>query len=87
MSQTPPSLFLSAPDDIDRSCLKGDDLGQAGPDDGHGDDGGWAAAPPIPLFKLVPGMTANSHGIACAQLAGEPISCSLCLQGEGWSAP
>ncbi|CAM9138091.1 unnamed protein product, partial [Laminaria digitata] len=26
---------------------------------------------PIPLFKLTPGMTASSHGIACAEVAGE----------------
>ena len=47
--------------------VKGDDLGE---DDGSVDVGGWASSPPIPLFKLTPGMAANSHGIACAQLAG-----------------
>eukprot|EP00752_Nemacystus_decipiens_P013400 g11865.t1 len=52
-----------------------DGLGQDDPGDGWGDDGGgWATTPPTPLFKLVPGVTANSHGIACAQLAGIPES-------------
>lgn len=26
---------------------------------------------PIPLFKLTPGVTASSHGIACAEVSGE----------------
>ena len=26
---------------------------------------------PIPLFKLTPGMTESSHGIACAKVAGK----------------
>eukprot|EP00903_Cladosiphon_okamuranus_P011998 g11267.t1 len=53
----------------DQQC---DDLGGADPEDDPGGGNGMAPAPPIPLFKLVPGMTANSHGIACAQLAGIP---------------
>ncbi|CAN0548823.1 unnamed protein product, partial [Ectocarpus sp. 12 AP-2014] len=44
----------------------GDGLGQ-----GEGTIGEeWAFVPPTPLFKLKPGTTSNSHGIACAQVAG-----------------
>ncbi|CAN0034956.1 unnamed protein product [Ectocarpus sp. 6 AP-2014] len=46
---------------------QGDGLGE-----GEGTTGEeWAFVPPTPLFKLKPGMTSNSHGIACAQVAGK----------------
>ncbi|CAM9117808.1 unnamed protein product [Pylaiella littoralis] len=50
---------------------QGDGLGE---DDAAGGTDQWAASPPTPLFKLTPGMSANSHGIACAQVAGIPES-------------
>lgn len=50
------------------SLEQGDGLGE---DDAAGGTDQWAATPPTPLFKLTPGMSANSHGIACAQVAGE----------------
>jgi len=67
-----PPFFLLVP----TSCVlwitladhaKGDGLGGG---NGSVDAGGWATSPPVPLFKLTPGMAANSHGIACAKLAG-----------------
>ncbi|CAM9207864.1 unnamed protein product [Scytosiphon promiscuus] len=48
---------------------QGDGLGDGDNEEGDGHD--WDSAPPIPLFKLTPGMTGNSHGIACAQVAGK----------------
>ncbi|CAM9928524.1 unnamed protein product [Ascophyllum nodosum] len=36
------------------------------------DDEDWVAARPTPLFKLVPGVTSTSYGIACAEFAGIP---------------
>lgn len=35
-----------------------------------GDEDG-ATSLPLPIFKLTPGITSTSHGIACAQIAGE----------------
>ncbi|CAM9849725.1 unnamed protein product [Ectocarpus fasciculatus] len=46
---------------------QGDGLGQGEATIGEE----WAFVPPIPMFKLNPGTTSNSHGIACAQVAGE----------------
>lgn len=47
--------------------LKGDGLGEGEATIGEE----WAFVPPTPLFKLKPGTTSNSHGIACAQVAGK----------------
>lgn len=46
---------------------QGHGLGEQDAEDGSD---GWAAAPPVPLFKLTPGISSTSHGIACAAVAG-----------------
>ena len=52
-----------------------DACNRQGKDGGMGIDGNerdlTTSGSPIPLFKLTPGVTASSHGIACAEVAGE----------------
>lgn len=45
--------------------------GDAGMDIGGNETDLTTTGSPIPLFKLTPGMTSSSHGIACAEAAGE----------------
>lgn len=49
------------------------DLPREGDDDEEDEGGsGWSTCvPPAPLFKLTPGIASTSHGIACAEIAGE----------------
>lgn len=72
MTADPLTYLLTA------SCFPKDD-GLGGDDVAEEDSCQQAAAPPTPLFKLTPGMTANSHGIACAQVAGEGLAAQLWL--------
>eukprot|EP00904_Undaria_pinnatifida_P009103 jgi/Undpi1/5322/HiC_scaffold_2.g00603.m1 len=42
---------------------------------------------PIPLFKLTPGMTESSHGIACAEVAGISLPAKITLLPNATPAP
>lgn len=67
LTTLPDETWYSPVMSTDNECRQGHGLGEQ--DDGDSNDD-WAAAPPVPLFKLTPGITSTSHGIACAEVAG-----------------